>query len=135
MIDERESLTSNFVFSAIILWNPIPTPSMTASRQAHPIAEFLAALYPPRTASEPPVKNPAITVSMLAFFLLLPQLPSGCGSRRPRGKSYSLTSRIDKTYWHCMDPPSSGCPSLHNQTWRTGLPKPQSCLLTPVLAP
>lgn len=59
--------TSNRVFSAIILWNPIPTPSITASRQAHPIAEFLAALYPPRTASAPPVKNPAITTQILAM--------------------------------------------------------------------
>jgi hypothetical protein len=36
--------TSNRVFSAIILWKPIPTPSITASKHAHPIAEFLAAL-------------------------------------------------------------------------------------------
>jgi hypothetical protein len=36
--------TSNRVFSAIILWNPIPTPSITASKHAHPIAEFRAAL-------------------------------------------------------------------------------------------
>ena len=54
--------TSNFVLlSAIILWKPIPTPSITASRHAHPIAELRAALYPPRTASDPPVKKPAMT--------------------------------------------------------------------------
>ena len=53
---------SNLVFSAIILWNPIPTPSITASNTAHPIAEFLAARTPPRTAREPPVRKPAITV-------------------------------------------------------------------------
>lgn len=34
---------------------------MTASRHAQPIAEFRAAFIPPRTASAPPVKNPAIT--------------------------------------------------------------------------
>lgn len=56
--------TSNRVFSAIILWKPIPTPSMTASKQAHAIAEFRAAFMPPRTASAPPVKNPAMTVAI-----------------------------------------------------------------------
>jgi len=58
--------TSSRVFSAIILWNPIPTPSITASKHAHPIAEFLAALYPPLIANAPPVKNPAITVKLSA---------------------------------------------------------------------
>jgi hypothetical protein len=64
--------TSNRVFSAIILWKPIPTPSMTANRQAHAIAEFRAAFIPPRTASAPPVKNPAMTVmdSKSAYILL-----------------------------------------------------------------
>ncbi|AEO58686.1 hypothetical protein MYCTH_2093591 [Thermothelomyces thermophilus ATCC 42464] len=33
---------------------------MTASRIAQLMAPFLAALYPPRIANEPPVKNPAI---------------------------------------------------------------------------
>ena len=61
------SQTSSLVFSAIILWNPIPTPSMTARRQAHPIAEFLAAFAPPLIARAPPVKNPAMTVPMLEF--------------------------------------------------------------------
>ena len=54
---------SNFVPSAIILWNPIPTPSMTANKIAHPIAPFRIARGPPRTASAPPVKKPA----MMAF--------------------------------------------------------------------
>lgn len=62
-------LTSNLVFSAIILWNPIPTPSMTANKQAHPIAEFLAAFKPPLTASAPPVKKPAMTSNLLATLL------------------------------------------------------------------
>ena len=53
-------LTSNLVAPANIFWKPIPTPSMTASRMAQLMAPFLAALYPPRIASEPPVKNPAI---------------------------------------------------------------------------
>jgi hypothetical protein len=65
-----EELTSSLVFSAIILWNPIPTPSITANNIAHPIAEFRAALAPPRIASAPPVKNPAMTDHpMLAAFL------------------------------------------------------------------
>jgi hypothetical protein len=55
--------TSNLVFSAIILWNPIPTPSITASKHAHPIAEFRAAFAPPLIASAPPVKNPAMTIA------------------------------------------------------------------------
>jgi len=45
---------------AIALDIIIPTPSNTARRQAHPIAEFLIDLAPPLTANEPPVKNPAI---------------------------------------------------------------------------
>lgn len=63
---EDYTLTSSFVFSAIILWNPIPTPSMTARRHAHPIAEFLAAFRPPLTANAPPVKNPAMTSNQSA---------------------------------------------------------------------
>lgn len=59
--NSRRKLTSNLVLSAIILWNPIPTPSITAKKQAHIMAEFRAALIPPRIASAPPVKNPAIT--------------------------------------------------------------------------
>ena len=67
--------TSSRVFSAIILCIPIPTPSITANRMAHPIAEFLAALKPPRIANEPPVRNPAPTKTPSAlnpsFTLLL----------------------------------------------------------------
>jgi hypothetical protein len=59
-IDMRER-TSNLVFSAIIRLNPIPTPSITASKHAHPIAEFSADFRPPRIANDPPVRNPAIT--------------------------------------------------------------------------
>lgn len=55
----REQLTSNFVLPAIIFWNPIPTPSITASNTAHPIAPFLADLNPPRIARAPPVRKPA----------------------------------------------------------------------------
>lgn len=63
--DWRRRLTSNLVFPAIILWNPIPTPSMTPKRTAQPIAEFLAAFAPPRIAKAPPVKNPAMTTLLL----------------------------------------------------------------------
>jgi len=55
-------LTSNRVFSAIILWKPIPTPSMTANRQPHAMAELRADLHPPLIARAPPVKKPAITI-------------------------------------------------------------------------
>jgi hypothetical protein len=58
----RRRLTSSRVFSAIILWMPMPTPSITASKHAHPIAEFRAAFIPPLTARAPPVKNPAMTI-------------------------------------------------------------------------
>jgi hypothetical protein len=53
--------TSSLVLSAIIRWKPIPTPSMTARKTAHMMAELRAALTPPRTARAPPVKKPAIT--------------------------------------------------------------------------
>lgn len=56
--------TSSFVAPANIFWKPMPTPSMTASRIAQLIAPFLAALYPPRMASAPPVKKPAICLSL-----------------------------------------------------------------------
>jgi hypothetical protein len=74
------SLTSSRVFSAIILWNPIPTPSITANKHAHPIAEFLAALYPPLMASAPPVKNPAITI-------------------HPSAKDTASQARHDRLHW------------------------------------
>ena len=75
----RSIRTSSRVFSAITLCIPIPTPSITAKRIAHPIAEFLAALNPPRIANEPPVRNPAPTGTPLAlspsFTLLLSLAP------------------------------------------------------------
>lgn len=63
--------TSSLVLSAIILWNPIPTPSITANKHAHPIAEFRAAFAPPRIAKDPPVKNPAMTSCMLTLTLIV----------------------------------------------------------------
>lgn len=66
----RLGLTSNLVFSAIILWNPIPTPSITARKHAHMIAEFRAAFIPPLIASAPPVRKPAITGPKIRYFLL-----------------------------------------------------------------
>lgn len=54
---------SSRVFSANILLNAMPTPSMTARRTAQPIALLRMALAPPRTASAPPVKKPP----MMAF--------------------------------------------------------------------
>lgn len=74
---------SNFVFSAIILWKPIPTPSITARSTAHPIAEFRAALTPPRTASEPPVKNPAIIALYGSSFPRTPLTAQSNVEKRP----------------------------------------------------
>lgn len=68
----------------IIRCNPMPTPSITASSTAQPIAEFRAAFTPPRTAREPPVMKPAITVccqSLMLIPLLTPASP--CRSRAP----------------------------------------------------
>ena len=62
--------TSNRVCSAIVLWKPIPTPSITASSRAHTIAPFRAALNPPRMANEPPVRKPAMTVRVLSVTIL-----------------------------------------------------------------
>lgn len=70
--------TSSRVFSAIILCIPIPTPSITANRIAHPMAEFLAALNPPRIANEPPVRNPAPTRTPSAFESLVHPAPIPC---------------------------------------------------------
>ena len=64
--------SSNRVFSAIIRWNPIPTPSMTASKIAHPIAPLRIARGPPRTANAPPVKNPAIMAFQGSSFFRTP---------------------------------------------------------------
>jgi hypothetical protein len=61
--DQQTGGFCGWLFPAMTLFNPIPTPSITASKQAHPIAEFLAALTPPLTASAPPVKNPAMTTT------------------------------------------------------------------------
>ena len=63
--------TSSLVFSAIILWNPIPTPSMTARRMAHPMAPLRTAFAPPRTARAPPVKKPAMMAFQGSSFLLI----------------------------------------------------------------
>lgn len=63
---------SSFVLSAIIRWKPIPTPSITAKRIAHPMAPFRIALGPPRTASAPPVKNPAMMAFQGSSFLRTP---------------------------------------------------------------
>lgn len=57
---------------AIARWRPIPTPSMTASRIAQLIAPFLIALGPPLTASDPPVKKPAMMAFHGSSFFLTP---------------------------------------------------------------
>lgn len=60
------------MLSAIALWNPIPTPSMTARKMAHIIALFRAALKPPLMANDPPVKNPAMMALYGSSFFLIP---------------------------------------------------------------
>ena len=64
--------SSNRVFSAIIRWKPMPTPSITARRIAHPIAPFRIALGPPRVANAPPVKKPAMMAFHGSSFLRTP---------------------------------------------------------------
>jgi len=63
---------SSLVFSAINLWMPIPTPSMTAKKMAHMMAPFRAALYPPLTARAPPVKKPAMMELYGSSFFRIP---------------------------------------------------------------
>lgn len=63
---------SSLVLSAIILLKPIETPSMTANRIAHDIAPLRIDLYPPRTASEPPVKKPAMMAFQGSSFFRMP---------------------------------------------------------------
>lgn len=61
---------SSLVFSAIMRPKAMPTPSITASRTAHPMALFLIAFAPPRIASAPPVrKPPKIAFHGSSFFL------------------------------------------------------------------
>lgn len=101
--------TSSRVFSAISLWKPMPTPSMTASRTAHPIALLRAALTPPRTAREPPVKKPAITIypGQTVSGLIGRQIESAFLKWRKTG---SKGWREKNTYWRYKDPPSYGYP-------------------------
>ncbi len=79
------------MFSAIILWNPIPTPSITASKHAHPIAEFRAAFAPPRIANAPPVKKPAITVYLVSPFSITSAFPPSLPKVQP-----------PKIVWHVL---------------------------------
>ena len=60
------------MFSAVIRLNPMLTPSMTARRMAHDMAPLRMALAPPRTAREPPVKNPAMMAFHGSSFFLIP---------------------------------------------------------------
>lgn len=75
--------TSSFVLPAIIFDRPIPTPSMTASKMAQPIAPFLAALYPPRIAREPPVMKPAPMAFQGSSFLRTPLMAQSNVLKRP----------------------------------------------------
>lgn len=76
-------LTSSFVLPAIIFWNPMPTPSMTASKTAQPIAPFRICLGPPRTASAPPVKKPAMMLFHGSSFFRIPLTAQSNVLKRP----------------------------------------------------
>jgi hypothetical protein len=65
---------SNLVFSAIIRWKPMPTPSITARRIAQPMAPLRTALNPPLIARLPPVKPPAMMAFQGSSFFLLSAL-------------------------------------------------------------
>jgi hypothetical protein len=77
------SLTSSFVLPAIIFWNPMPTPSITASSTAQPIAPFRICLGPPRTASAPPVKKPAMMLFHGSSFFRIPLTAQSNVLKRP----------------------------------------------------
>jgi hypothetical protein len=74
---------SSLVLSAIILLKPIPTPSMTASNIAQDIAPFRIGRQPPRTASEPPVKKPAMMAFHGSSFFLMPFTAQSYALNRP----------------------------------------------------
>lgn len=74
---------SSRVFSAIIRWKAMPTPSITANRIAHPIAPFRMARGPPRTASAPPVKPPAMMAFQGSSFLRTPLTAQSKEEKRP----------------------------------------------------
>jgi len=107
---------SNLVFSAIILWKPIPTPSMTASRIAHPIAPFLTARGPPRTASAPPVKNPAIMAFHGSSFLLSNYQPNS-------DYSLSILSLLPNTLDSAVECREESTPDtkVTSEDWRSRL--------------
>jgi hypothetical protein len=120
---------SSLVLSAIMRLKPIETPSMTARRIAQDMAPFRIDLYPPRTASDPPVKNPAMMAFHGSSFFLMPltaqsyvlksppqtpKLPPRTGARAliavmapirrsPYGelRNYTAISRVEgMTRWH-----------------------------------
>lgn len=62
---------------------PIPTPSMTARRIAQPMAPFRIALGPPLTASEPPVKKPAMIAFQGSSLCLTPLTAQSNVENRP----------------------------------------------------
>lgn len=79
---DRE-LTSSFVLPAIILPIPIPTPSMTASNIAQPIAPFRTARGPPLTARHPPVTKPAPIAFHGSSFLRMPLIAQSAVLKSP----------------------------------------------------
>lgn len=80
-----------FMFGAIILFNPIPTPSINARSIPQPMAELRADLRPPRMARAPPVKKPAMTRMLV--------------SKDCYDKIGTHEGKV--THWHCRGLPSS----------------------------
>uniref|UniRef100_A0A1Y1KW08 Uncharacterized protein n=1 Tax=Photinus pyralis TaxID=7054 RepID=A0A1Y1KW08_PHOPY len=74
---------SSFVPPDNILEKAMPTPSMTASRTAQPMALLRAALKPPRKAREPPTKKPAIMALYGSSFLRMPLMAQSYVEKRP----------------------------------------------------
>lgn len=120
--DIELDLTSNLVLSAIIRWNPIPTPSMTARKTPHIMAEFRAALYPPLIAKAPPVQNPAMTekgftvrycvsssmrqtrrTGIIRIFLLPDSLNCAIKSRKQPAPDAEVTSEDRRARLNCCE--------------------------------
>jgi hypothetical protein len=71
------------VLSAIIRLKPMPTPSMTASSIAQDMAPLRMERAPPRTASDPPVKKPAMMAFHGSSFFLMPFTAQSYALNRP----------------------------------------------------
>ena len=92
----------------------MPTPSITASRHAQPIALLRALFQPPRTANAPPVKNPAIMALYGSSFFRTPFTAQSNVENRPPCHCQTLhgASRTGQTTQTPKFPPSTGARAL-----------------------